>query len=268
MKKILISGIILAGIMAGWGCGKSEMGQNTGEATQPVGEVKGMAFIGTNPQGNKEYRHERTGMLFVLIKGSTFKMGSNKSGYEKPVHEVILDSFLISKYEVTQGVYQKIMNNNPARFKTGDDYPVEQVSWDDCQGFCKKAGLRLPTEAEWEYACKAGTNTKFYWGDKEDGDYMWYNDNSGNTTHPVGGKKPNGFGLYDMSGNVWEWCQDWYGENYYKDSPKNNPSGPANGMCCAAALGSAIRATAVLRTASGSGLLFGATAAVSVASGI
>jgi len=190
----------------------------------------GMAFISTNEQGYKEYLHAQTGMVFVLIKGGTFKMGSNESNYEKPIHEVTISDFLIGKYEVTQGQWQKIMSSNPANFKKGDDYPVEQVSWNDCQDFCSKSGLRLPTEAEWEYAGRAGTSTKYYWGDSVNDDYLWYNSNSGSSTHPVGQKKPNGFGLYDMSGNVWEWCADWSDANYYQSSPKSNPKGPASGQ--------------------------------------
>lgn len=192
--------------------------------------LEGFTALGKNPQGYEEYRHETTGMVFVLIPSGTFQMGSNDSDSEKPVHEVAVNSFLISKFEVTQGVWQKVIGSNPSKFKKGDNYPVEQVSWDDCQEFCKKAELRLPTEAEWEYATRAGTTTKYYWGDKDDGDYMWCAANSGSTTHPVGEKKPNGFGLYDISGNVWEWCQDWYEEGYYKNSPKDNPQGPSEGQ--------------------------------------
>ena len=220
----------------------------------------GFVEVGINQQGYKEYRHAATGMVFVLIAGAataesrpnreSFQMGSNDGeADEKPVHEVTLNSFLIAKYEVTQAQWQKIMGNNPAKFK-GDNNPVEQVSWDDCQSFCQKAGLRLPTEAEWEYACRGITHpvpsghpsprnnrdsvatpqegTKYYWGNEANGDYMWYSANSGNTTHPVGQKRPNGFGLYDMSGNVWEWCQDWYGN--YGGNALTNPTGPASGQ--------------------------------------
>jgi sulfatase modifying factor 1 len=166
-------------------------------------------------------------MAFILLLGGTFRMGSeNGEEFQKPVHKVKVGGFLISKYEVTQAVWQKVMGNNPSEFK-GDNNPVEQVSWDDCQEFCKKTGLRLPTEAEWEYACRAGTTTKYYWGNEPDEAYMWYNENSGNTTHAVGQKKANGYGLYDMSGNVWEWCQDWYGA--YAINSQENPTGPDNG---------------------------------------
>lgn len=189
-------------------------------------EIKGMTFIGTNPQNYKEYRHEATGIVFVLIPGGQFKMGSNDYDDEKPIHDVILRDFLIAKYETTQSVWQKIMGNNPSHFK-GDNNPVHNVSWCDCLDFSEETGLRVPTEAEWEYAYRAGTTTKYYWGDDEDGDYMWYNDKQqGSSHHPAGQKKPNGFGLYDMAGNVREWCADWYDKNYYQISPKKNPKGP------------------------------------------
>jgi formylglycine-generating enzyme required for sulfatase activity len=191
----------------------------------------GFIARGKNPQGYEEYRHEATGMVFVLIPAGQFQMGSNDGdSNEKPVHKVKINSFLISKYEVTQGVYQEVMGSNPSKFQKGNNYPVEQVSWDDCQKFCKRAGLRLPTEAEWEYAAKSGTNTEFYWGNEPDVHYMWYDEKWEGGHHSMGEKKPNGFGLYDILGNVWEWCQDWYGEDYYKDSPKDNPKGPASGQ--------------------------------------
>ncbi len=183
----------------------------------------------------EEYRHDQTGMEFALIPGGSFDMGSNESNNEKPVHKVTLSPYLISKTEVTQDVWQKIMGNNPSNFKEGDNYPVEYVSWNDCQEFCKKTGLQLPTEAQWENACRAGTTTKWYFGDneKELGEYAWYEKNSGGglfsigRTHPVAQKKPNAFGLYDMMGNVWEWCEDWYGT--YSSSAATDPVGPNTG---------------------------------------
>ena len=128
---------------------------------------------------------------------------------EGPRHEVILSPFLVAKYEVTQAQWKRVMGTSPSYFK-GDELPVEKVSWNDCQEFCKKTGLSLPTEAQWEYACRAGTTTAYHSGDSEAdlAEVAWYNKNSGGTTHPVGTKKPNDFGLYDMHGNLWEWCED------------------------------------------------------------
>ena len=147
---------------------------------------------------------------------------------EKPQHQVTLKSFSIGKYSVTQEQYQAVMGNNPSNFKDNPKNPVENVSWNDAQEFCKKLSqltgkkYRLPTEAEWEYACRAGTQTRFYFGDDAAklGDYGWYNENSGSKTHPVGQKKPNDWGLYDMSGNVWEWCEDPYHDSY-ANKPEN-----------------------------------------------
>src|ERR1019366_6733194 len=123
----------------------------------------------------------------------------------------------------TEEQYEQIMGKNPSRIK-GAQNPVETVSWDDAMEFCKKLSqktgktVRLPTEAQWEYACRAGTKTRFSFGDKDEdlGDYAWYEKNSDGKSHPVGQKKPNGLGLYDMHGNVWQWCADWYAEDYTK----------------------------------------------------
>ena len=206
-------------------------------------KINGMVFTAKNPQNLLEYRHKKTGITLVLIPGGKFLMG-RKPGpgggdgeSDNPPHEVILNDFLLSKTEVPQGVWRKIMkerqdksDDSPSFFKSDVDFPVEQVSWDDCQKFLEWAkDVRLPTEAEWEYACRANTSTNFYWGDTEDVEYMWYAKNSGAKTQAVSTRKLNAYGLYDMSGNVFEWCSDWYDAKYYYTSPKENPQGPKTG---------------------------------------
>ncbi len=177
-------------------------------------------------------------MEFVLVPGGCFQMGVTfGDGYsdEKPVHEVCVDSFYMGKYEVTQGQYQVVTGNNPSNFKKGDNYPVENVSWNDTQSFIRslngKGGskYRLPTEAEWEFAARSGGRSEKYAGGNDIDAVAWYTSNSGSSTHPVGQKQPNGLGLYDMSGNVWEWCGDWYDGSCYGSSPRNNPEGPSSG---------------------------------------
>ncbi len=189
----------------------------------------------------EEYRDPVTGMEFVLVPGDCYKMGDQfgeGSNDEKPVHEVCLDDFYIGKYEVTQGEWKSLMGDNPSKFENGDDYPVEQVSWDDAQKFIKRLNkkgdgkYRLPTEAEWEFAARSGGKKQKWAGtskESELGKYGWYGTNSGSKTHPVGKKIANGIGLFDMTGNVYEWCSDWYSKDYYKKSPKDNPLGPSSG---------------------------------------
>ncbi|MBN2087612.1 formylglycine-generating enzyme family protein [Candidatus Peregrinibacteria bacterium] len=150
---------------------------------------------------------------------------------EHPLHKVTLDGFWIGIYEVTQKQYKELFETHSSCFE-GDNLPVEEVNIKDIMEFCMKFNkkykvkVRLPTEAEWEYACRAGTITKYYWGNEINADYCWYRGNSGNQTHPVGEKKPNAWGLHDTCGNVREWCMDYYREDYYKKSPEKNPEGP------------------------------------------
>ncbi len=166
----------------------------------------------------------------VWIPAGTFEMmGSTedeliRQDNEGPVHEVIFKKgFWMGKYEISQAQWKAVIGNNPAHeHGVGDNYPVCYVSWDDIQQFESMLDnkFRLPSESEWEYACRAGTNTRFYWGNDPDYDnidvYAWYGNNSNDQTHEVGQKLPNAWNLYDMSGNVLEWCEDWYHENYDK----------------------------------------------------
>ena len=170
----------------------------------------------------------------VAIEGGSFMMGSNNDGdiFEKPVHRVTVSDFYMGKTEVTQALWKAVMGNNPSRFK-GDNLPVEQVSWDDVQEFIKKLNrltrkkYRLPTEAEWEYAAGGGSTNRTKWAgtdvESSVANYAWYDSNSGSQTHEVATKLPNSLGLYDMSGSVWEWCNDWYGE--YSSNDQVNPDG-------------------------------------------
>jgi formylglycine-generating enzyme required for sulfatase activity len=183
------------------------------------------------------------GMELVCIPPGEFMMGSpaNEEGRnsgEGPQHRVkISKGFYMNVTEVTQAQWKTVMGNNPSYFK-GDDLPVEMVSWDDAVEFCRRLsqkegkGYRLPTEAEWEYACRAGSTTRFCYGDSDTSlvDYAWYTNNSIGKTHPVGQKKPNAFGLYDMHGNVWECCSDWYDAGYYSQSPGDDPKGTSTGQ--------------------------------------
>ena len=172
----------------------------------------------------------------VKVEGGTFRMGSTKYDDEKPVHSVRLSDYSIGKCEVTQEEWIAVMGNNPSYYK-GDNKPVEQVSWNDCQEFIKKlnelTGLqfRLPTEAEWEYAARAGNKSQGYKysGSNTIGNVAWYRKNSEKNTHQVGTKAPNELGIYDMTGNVCEWCNDWYNSSYYSSSPATNPTGPTTG---------------------------------------
>lgn len=181
-----------------------------------------------------EYIDPFTGMAFVMITGGKFMMG-NTFGEglddEMPVHGVELSDFYMARYPVTQGQYIRLTGNNPSKFQKGDNYPVEQVSCKDVALYIRKLNeindhafvFRLPTEAEWEYAARSGGKDEMYAGSQEPAPVAWYGENSKGSTHPVGYRRPNGLGLYDMSGNVWEWCQDNYREDAYQVHPEKNP---------------------------------------------
>jgi formylglycine-generating enzyme required for sulfatase activity len=198
-----------------------------------------------------------SGAELVLIPAGSFEMGSRQGkSDEKPVHQVWVDSFLIDRHEITQAEFEKLGKidafPNPSHFQ-GPDLPVEQVTWPQAARFCNTRsrleglkpcynedtgacdfaanGYRLPTEAEWEYACRARGERDYSFGSdsRQLGDYAWFADNSAKKTHPVGQKKPNIWGLYDMHGNVAEWCQDVYDPGYYQASPAKNPCGPPEG---------------------------------------
>ena len=166
--------------------------------------------------------------------GGTSEQGNDAYTDEKPTHNVTLSSYYICKYEVTQALWRAVMGSNPSKFK-GDNLPVEYVSWNDCQTFINRLNsytgrnFRLPTEAEWEFAARGGNYSRHYKysGSNYISDVAWCGDNSGNRTHPVGTKQANELGLYDMSGNVWEWCSDWYGS--YSSYSQSNPTGPNSG---------------------------------------
>jgi formylglycine-generating enzyme len=169
----------------------------------------------------------------VWIPGGAFGMGSpDREGAadEHPQHGVKVNGFYMDKIEVTQAEYEHVMGQNPTHFKDCPNCPAENVAWISANDYCKKLGKRLPTEAEWEYAARAGTQTKYYWGDEMDSSYAWYDKNSNQRTQPVAQKRPNPFGLADMSGNVWEWCADWYEPTYYQKNIIDNPQGPDTGQ--------------------------------------
>jgi formylglycine-generating enzyme len=196
----------------------------------------------------------------VEVRGGTFQMGCTSEQQEdcedneKPVHSVTVSSFQVGKYEVSQKEWVAVMGTNPSYFK-GDDLPVEQVSWNDVQEYIKKLNAktgktyRLPTEAEWEFAARGGNNSKKtqYSGGNIATDIGWLSGNSNYKTHPVGTKKANELDIYDMSGNVWEWCSDWYGA--YSASEQTNPKGAKPSTYCVFRGGSWLNDPVILRVA-------------------
>ena len=207
---------------------KEETGRNSEEG------ARGEVFTETFTVNAVQFK-------MVKVEGGTFQMGatSEQDDYayydEYPVHSVTLSDYYIGQTEVTQELWEAVMGSNPSYFKGNNQCPVEKVSWDDCQEFIKKLNrltgknFRLPTEAEWEYAARGGNKSKGYKysGSNDANAVAWHKGNSENETHPVALKQANELGLYDMSGNVWEWCQDWYGD--YTSRSQNNPKGANTG---------------------------------------
>jgi predicted nucleic acid-binding Zn-ribbon protein len=189
-------------------------------------------------------------LKMIYVDGGSFMMGSPNSDYkdERPSHKVKLDSFYIGETQVTQALWSAVMEINPSNYE-GEKLPVERVSWEYCQKFIKQLNIltgrtfALPTEAQWEFAARGGKKSKGYKysGANKISDVAWYKSNSSDKTHDVAEKKANELGLYDMTGNVWEWCEDWYEENYYENSPLENPKGPNSGTCRVLRGGSSFR---------------------------
>ena len=193
------------------------------------------------PEGAEEYEANGVKFSMVKVEDGSFDMGGtseqgNVEDDELPVHSVTLSDYMIGQTLVTQELWFAVMGENPSKFK-GAKLPVECVSWEDCQDFITRLNgltgkqFRMLTEAEWEYAALGGTVSRGYQyaGSDTLDDVAWYSGNSGGKTHTVGTKLPNELGIYDMSGNVWEWCQDWYDKKYYKNAIPTNPQGPSKG---------------------------------------
>jgi formylglycine-generating enzyme required for sulfatase activity len=208
-----------------------------GDATSPVPAA---SSVGQAPDSvAQSIKPEMVEPEMVQVQGGTFMMGTPVSekgrGDNETRHQVTLSSFLMGKYEVTQAQWEAVMGNNPSSSNRGADYPVENVSWDDIQTYLQKLNARtgknyrLPTESEWEYAARGGKQSQHYTysGSNSVGAVSWYIYNSEGKTHPVGQKSPNELGIYDMTGNVWEWCNDWYGT--YPSSAQTNPKGFLDG---------------------------------------
>ena len=231
-------------------------GVKGGASTSPAGLAskpeetapKDLASQPQNPQPGQVWKSPKDGLDYVWIPPGTFQMGCSPGnghfyygcdGDEQPRHAVSISrGFWMGKTEVTVRAYKRFCSETkrpmpPApTFNSGwglEDHPIVNITWEDAAAFCRWNSGRLPTEAEWEYACRAGSDNRFYWGDTIDPAYCWYLENAGDQTHPVAQKSPNRWGLYDMLGNAGEWCADWYHERMYQYSVAKDPVGPGSG---------------------------------------
>jgi formylglycine-generating enzyme required for sulfatase activity len=240
LRQTALGGVLALLIASGLCCGRGE-------------PLSGSGTVKTTGTPTLPVIHTAGGSAMVLIPSGTLLMG-DRSGHpnEAPAHEVKVADFSMDVHEVTQADFARYDLPNPSHFK-GPQLPVEQVTWPQAALFCNARsraeglepcynedtaecnfsanGYRLPTEAEWEYACRVGSKTTYSFGadERQLGRFAWFKDNANKKTHPVGEKQPNAWGLYDMHGNVSEWCNDIYDESYYEKSPSENPTGPAEG---------------------------------------
>jgi formylglycine-generating enzyme required for sulfatase activity len=238
---------------------KSSLGHSRNleaKESRPASSISASSTVGKIISSLVEELGDGVKLEMIQIPGGSFLMGSNEYESEKPIHQVTLSPFAIGRFPLTQAQWKSVMGSNPSNFK-GGDLPVERVSWkaavEFCEALSERTGrvYRLPTEAEWEFSCRAGTDTLFSFGEDSESldQHAWYYNNSDQKTHAVGQKAPNAWGLHDMHGNVFEWCQDWYDDDYYQQNPVTDPPGPPQGTSHVLRGGSWLSVSYLCRTA-------------------